>query len=221
MNTRTSDNWVAKKPGNFDAGTNTSVYIPDVTQNGYPIIYKDDTIEPPTALVIYPQPKLKVTEAFCFFIDDYRFQSVWTYHTRTAKKMRIRTTLSPDFSLYRDQPYPVQQWNHYRNQWCGSYWQYYGAKVIPTVSWSDEGSFNFCFDGIQPGCVVALSVIGLRRYPVTFTKGFDKMVEIIQPRKILCLGDIKKVYKGDNKLENICTYKHIFKKDKYPLVVNE
>jgi hypothetical protein len=218
MKTRTSDNWKSK-PGNFDAGTNISVYTPDTTDLGYPLIFNDERIvDPPTALITYPRKTPKLVEAFHFFQDDYRFATVWTYHTRTVKSVARRTTLTPDFSLYRDSPLPVQQWNHYRKQWCGSYWQYCGAKVIPTVSWSDQRSFDFCFEGIQPGCMVALTVIGLRRYPQTFTKGFDKMIELIHPRTILCLGDITRVYRGEHPLDNIVEYKFIAKKDRYPMV---
>lgn len=218
MKTRSSDNW-ASKPGNFDAGTNTSVYLAATTKLGYPIIYKDDNIEPPGALLRYNTKLVRrSTDAIHFFTDDYRFATVWNRPNTVVKTMAKRKTLSPDFSMYRDHPLPVQQWNHYRKQWCGSFWQYMGASVIPTVTWSDELSFSFCFDGIQQGSLVALTVVGLRRYPKTFTAGFDKMIELVQPRGIICLGDITRVYRGENSLENVTQYKYVNKRDRYYMV---
>lgn len=32
-----------------------------------------------------------------------------------------------------------------------------GIRVIPTVAWSDRGSFDFCFKGIPKGSIVAVS----------------------------------------------------------------
>jgi hypothetical protein len=221
MKTRSSDNW-ASKPGNFDAGTNTSVYLAATTKLGYPIIYKDDTIEPPRALLRYNSKLVRrSTDATHFFTDDYRFATVWNRPNTVVKTMAKRTTLSPDFSMYRDHPLPVQQWNHYRKQWCGSFWQYYGAKVIPAVGWSDELSFDFCFDGVQQGSLVALSVVGLRRYPKTFTAGFDKMIEVVKPRGIICLGDITRVYRGENSLDNVTQYKYVNQRDRYYMVKDD
>lgn len=44
------------------------------------------------------------------------------------------------------------------NRWCGVYWASKGIWVIPTVNWGDESTFDFCFDGIEKGSVVAVSI---------------------------------------------------------------
>ena len=65
--------------------------------------------------------------------------------------------LSPEFSLYWDMPRALQIYSTFKNRWCGAYWQRQGFIVIPTVFWSSNDSFEFCFDGIERGLVVAVS----------------------------------------------------------------
>ena len=84
-----------------------------------------------------------------FYLDDYQFERVWSLPERYVDLLKqYRAVLSPDFSMYVDFPRVVSMFNHYRKQWCGAYWQEYGIKVIPTVGWSDEASFEWCFDGL-------------------------------------------------------------------------
>lgn len=37
------------------------------------------------------------------------------------------------------------------------------GKAIPTLSWAEDASFQFCFDGIEPGGTVSVSTIGVKR----------------------------------------------------------
>ena len=39
--------------------------------------------------------------------------------------------------------------------------QMYGIDVIPTISWSDRKSFEWCFDGEPVGGAVAISSVGV------------------------------------------------------------
>lgn len=65
--------------------------------------------------------------------------------------------------VYREAPLPyemhplMQLYNTFRNRWCGAYFASEGMRVIPTVSWGDERSFAFCFEGIPKGSTVAVS----------------------------------------------------------------
>ena len=83
-----------------------------------------------------------------FFIDDYRFNRLWTAPDRYLDMLRqFQCVMTPDFSLYTDFPKAVQIYNHYRKHWVGAYLQENGIPVIPTIGWSDESSFEWCFDG--------------------------------------------------------------------------
>jgi hypothetical protein len=125
-----------------------------------------------------------------FFLEDYRFEPVWSTPRKGASYVRgVGAALSPDFSLYRDWLLALQVFNVYRNRWCGAYWSSLGVRIIPTVSWSDEDSYPFCFLGVEEGSAVAISSVGVdldnaeeRRL---FTQGCTEMIERIQPATVM------------------------------------
>ncbi len=126
-----------------------------------------------------------------FFLDDFRFESIWNDPAGSLGHIKTSVVLSPDFSLYKDWPLALQIWNTYRNRWCGAFWQSQGHVVIPTISWSGPASYDFCFEGVQPGGVVALSMLGVKRITANyvFMAGFLEMKRRIKPSQILCYGN--------------------------------
>lgn len=93
-----------------------------------------------------------------FFLYDYRFERVWKNPDNDIEKLsRYRAVLSPDFSMYIEMAPVMQLYNVFRNRWCGAYWASKGLRVIPTVNWGDESTFEFCFQGIEKGNTVAVS----------------------------------------------------------------
>ena len=92
-----------------------------------------------------------------FFTYDWLFEKVYEKPELELEKLKqYKYLLSPDFSIFTNMPLALQIENIFKNRWCGAYWQSQGLKVIPTVSWGDEKSFHFCFDGIEEGSVVAV-----------------------------------------------------------------
>ena len=136
-----------------------------------------------------------------FFIDDYRFERVWQQPERYATMLkRFGAVAGPDFSLYRDFPQAVQIWNHYRRHWLEAYWQMRGVKVIPCVSWSDEQSFAWCFDGDPSGSTVMISSVGTQadsKSKELFLRGYEAMRERLRPSMVLLYGDAPKELSGD------------------------
>jgi hypothetical protein len=123
------------------------------------------------------------------FVDDYRFNGIYNNPSRTLNKYsQYRFLLSPDFSLYSDMNMWHQIENVAKNRWCGAYWQSKGLTVIPSVSWSTIGSFDFCFDGIERGSIVAVGMIGCKKNKYGFLQGYKTMLQKIQPEAVLCLG---------------------------------
>jgi hypothetical protein len=61
--------------------------------------------------------------------------------------------------------------------------------VIPTVSWSTVHSFEFCFDAIPSGAVVAVSTVGVRDVGEAFMAGFTHMCRRIAPSQVVCYGE--------------------------------
>ena len=99
-----------------------------------------------------------------FFEYDYRFKRVYEDPPGMVNRLKqYRAVLSPDFSLYQDMPRVLQKVSVFKNRWCGAYYQRLGIKVIPTISWSDEKSFEYCFKGVEEGSIVAVSTVGVLR----------------------------------------------------------
>jgi hypothetical protein len=131
--------------------------------------------------------------AWChFFLDDYRYERVWSHATRYAAFLaKFEGVLSPDFSIYMDDPRAVQRWNHYRNTWCAAFWYHQGLSVIPTISWSDDKSFDWCFDCWPMGGTVAISTLGTQSSVegrVRFMMGYREMLTRLEPSAVLVYG---------------------------------
>lgn len=75
-----------------------------------------------------------------------------------------------------------------KNRWVGAYWQNKGLTVIPTISWSNSRSFEFCFDGVEPGAVVAVGMVGCKNSRTGFMRGYNEMLKRIHPEKIIVFG---------------------------------
>ena len=141
-----------------------------------------------------------------FYLDDYQFERIWNNPDEYLDILsEYDCILSPDFSLYLDMAFANKIWNVYRSRLIGQYYQLRGIKVIPTISWAEKETFEFCFDGIPEGSIVSVSTIGVKRDEHAFQiwkDGMDAMIEKIHPSTILVYGgeveydygDIKVIY---------------------------
>lgn len=171
-----------------------------------PTIHKTDFI--PNDLIGFNYAKTSENKncGIHFYIDDYQFERVWNKpDDYTDILMDYDCILSPDFSLYMDMPMPMKIWNIYRSRFIGNYYQNQGIKVIPTISWAEPATFEFCFRGIPKGSVVSISTIGVKRDQDALNvwrDGVTEMIKQIEPSAILVYGgkldydygDIKTVY---------------------------
>ncbi|MDR1014115.1 MAG: DUF4417 domain-containing protein [Coriobacteriales bacterium] len=125
-----------------------------------------------------------------FFEYDNRFDEVWKKPEAYVGELgQYRQVMTPDFSLYSGIVPALQIFNTFKNRWCGALWQSMGLTVIPSVSWNDKSSFDFCFDGIEEGAVVAVSTLGTESHRWSFMRGFQAMSERIHPRIVVCYGE--------------------------------
>lgn len=130
-----------------------------------------------------------------FYLDDYQFKRVWDYPDKYIPILsKFKAVMSPDFSLYIDFPKAVQIFNHYRKMWCAAYWQEHGIKVIPTICWSDESSFDWCFEGIPKHSLICISTVGgfgnhQNNNKALWLKGYEKCLEVLEPSEILLFGN--------------------------------
>ncbi|MEG1525825.1 MAG: DUF4417 domain-containing protein [Clostridia bacterium] len=131
-----------------------------------------------------------------FFLYDYKFERVWKNPDNDIEKLRrYKAVLSPDFSMYREMNPVMQLYNTFRNRWCGAYFASKGIRVIPTVSWGDENTFDFCFSGIPKGSTVAVSTYMVSEHnnhsdqKEFFLKGYHEMLRRIEPERIICYNE--------------------------------
>ena len=149
-----------------------------------------------------------------FYIDDYQFERLWNAPEKYIDVLReYECILTPDFSLYMDMPMPMKIWNIYRSRQIGAYYQARGIKVIPTVSWAEAETFEFCFLGIPKGSIVSVSTIGVKQDSEAleiWKAGMEAMIEQIEPSTILVYGgelefdygDINVIYFDNKVLKN-------------------
>ena len=141
-----------------------------------------------------------------FFIDDYQFERLWNSPNKYLPKLSLLDgIISPDFSMYRDMPKATQIYQCYRSRAIARFLQDCGLKVIPTISWSDTLSFEFCFDGIPKNSAVAISSNGIYSDKETymfFLLGFERMINILNPSQIVFIGKIPIELRGNDKIIN-------------------
>lgn len=142
-----------------------------------------------------------------FFLDDYQFIRTWSTPNKYIDLFkRFGVICSPDFSLYVDYPRALQIYNHYRKQYLSAYYQMNGIQVIPTACWSDELSFDWCFDGMPKHSIIAVANTGCvhgEYQQALFKNGYYEMLERLEPTKILFFGNIPDYLQDDELLVSI------------------
>lgn len=136
-----------------------------------------------------------------FFVHDYQFVRCWNQPDRYIEPLsRYNAVLTPDFSPYTDMPEAMRIYNHYRKHWLGAYWQSKGITVIPTITWSDEKSLQWCFDGEPHGGIVAVSTVSIMRDPDCidfFYKAWKIMHQRLKPKQVILYGHQPEGLEGD------------------------
>lgn len=180
-----------------------------------PIIYNDGYIPDKLIGFNYAKTSQEKNVGIHFYLDDYQFERIWNNKEKYIDILKqYECILSPDFSLYLDMPMAMKIWNIYRSRAIGQYYQNEGIKVIPTISWAEPDTFQFCFDGIPKGSIVSISTIGVKRdenaYKI-WEDGVKEMIRRIEPSTILVYGgkldfdygDINVIYYDNHVTENM------------------
>lgn len=160
--------------------------------NDIPIIKTSDEL--PNQLI--PFSKANSTDNYnqwvCFYEDDYKFERLWNnpkHYLGTLKK--FRGVISPDFSLYRDLPYPIQLYNLYRSRAIGSWLQSEGIKVIPNIRWGGKLTYYEACLGVEKNKTIAVGTHGNikdmedRQW---LNDGLDTIIKILTPKNIVLYG---------------------------------
>ena len=157
-----------------------------------PIIKNDNFIPSKLIGFNYAKTSKEKNVGIHFYLDDYQFERLWNNPEEYIDILKqYECILTPDFSLYMDMPMPMKIWNIYRSRLIGQYYQSQGIKVIPTLSWAEEETFEFCFEGIPKGSIVSISTIGVKKNKEAlkiWRAGVDELIRRIEPSTILIYG---------------------------------
>lgn len=168
------------------------VSIYDCGRDGMPTLRAVDYAPDHLQGFNYAKTSSDVGAGIHFFIDDYQFERCWNEPRKYVDILRkFDCVLTPDFSLYMDMPYPMQEWNVYRSRALGYYWQREGLTVIPTLSWSAPESYRFAFGGLEPGGTYAVSTVGVKGDEKALQIWHDGMqcaINKLKPKRILQYG---------------------------------
>lgn len=127
-----------------------------------------------------------------FYLDDYQFNRVWNQPDRYVQILKkFYAVCTPDFSQFTDMPIAMRIYNHYRKHWLGAYWQMHGIHVIPTICWSDESSYKWCFDGEPTNSIISISSVGTQASAQSkelFNSGCREAIRQLNPKEILWYG---------------------------------
>lgn len=153
-------------------------------------------------LSIFGEGKIENTSEnniICFYTDDYKFETIWQNAVKNCQKIKdcgCRAVLSPDFSVWRDAPLPYQIMSRYKSNWCARYWQEFGIKVIPSLSWGGLDSYEFTFLGIPKNASVVACQCRTIKDDLElnlFFNGLKVAYETLKFKKIIIYGGLDKL----------------------------
>ena len=169
--------------------------VSDARYDGYieiPVIKPEDII--PNRLISFSKAMLTddYDQWVHFYEDDANFERVWNNPKQYLDRLsKFRGIITPDFSLYRDMPLVMQEWNTYRGKALGSWWQSQGLKVLPNVRFADERSLSFCCNGIAKGSIICIGSHGclhVKQDREYFKKGLEEVIKKLRPTDIMVYG---------------------------------
>ncbi len=137
--------------------------------------------------------------AIHFYVDDYRFTGMYMWGNLahyTAQVSRYRIVIAPDFSLYLDQSRTLNLFQLYQNRVVTAAWQQQGLNVIPSVSWGNADSFDYCFDGLPQNSLLSLGGMGNAHHQSMvelWEYGVHQTIERLHPIALIIYGAPKQL----------------------------
>jgi hypothetical protein len=188
MQTRTSNNWKCKA-GGFDAMKTRFIDF----EADYPEI-NCQTINFSEVVNCNNRKHFHKDCLISTYLDDYHLERYWNkpdYYLKYWKD--VSAVMTPNYSMLIGMPDPMLRWQTYRSRFVGYIWQKAGINVVPTVCWSDEKCFDYCFKGIAKNSIVSVSSIGMiADWQLSyFMNGWKVMLAELEPSKILFMASKK------------------------------
>ena len=125
-------------------------------------------------------------------MNDKKLKGYLNHAKRYLKEVeKFAGIISLDISIYTDLPLAEQISHSFKNKAFACFFQSNGINVIPNVRWGDKRSFEFCFDGIKPNGMYAISTYGCiksKRERKMFKAGLKEMLKRLSPSMIIVHG---------------------------------
>lgn len=157
-----------------------------------PILYPYNSSLPNIFIPFSERNKGPLSCGIHCYLYDYFIEQTWKMPSRIISCLqKYPCVIGPDFSLFVDMPRAINIWNVYRNRWVTSFWQSHSINAIPSASWGNADSFDYCFDGLPKNSIIAIghTAIGKdKSYKRLFRMGVETLIERKQPTKLLIYG---------------------------------
>lgn len=190
---KTSEKW-GRKSGDTNK-LNTDYLFETDNEYGFPVVSTSKNFRAEDLIpfhVAKGQKKEDITKAVHFFIDDYKFEQLWSRpHVYIPMLRNYGNMISPTFSVWDNQPYPLNLFNMYRSRWCTRYFQEAGVNVLVDVRWAGKDTWDFCFSGIEKHTPVIVNTVGTRQVlnRKLFVNGFYAMLKEVEPSDLYVYGE--------------------------------
>lgn len=126
----------------------------------------------------------------CFLNDD-KIEPLYANPLKYYDVLKNFKYIVPcDFSFYYTMPKAVQIHQIYKMRAVHNFLAMLGLQCIPVVTWADEESYDFCFDGLPHDSTLAVSTNGchFKKGKECYVKGFKEMVKRLEPLEVLVIG---------------------------------
>lgn len=191
--TKSSEKWQTNGSSELNK-LNTFCLFETDNEFGFPEVTSNEFT--PTELIPFHMCKKQLKgdkeKGVHFFLDDYKFEQVWTSPTKYTKMfLYYGNIISPTFSVWENQPYALNLFNMYRRRWLARYYQECGVNVLLEVGWAEKDSYDYCFSGIEKGSKVILNTVGTRMIDNRrlFTEGYSEMLKRLEPSGLYVYGE--------------------------------
>lgn len=127
-----------------------------------------------------------------FYEDDASFERLWNNpHRYLPILKKYAGVISPDFSLYRDMPLVMQQWNVYRGRAMGCWLQENEIPTLPNVRWGDNRTFGVSCAGVPKDGTIVIGSHGCTKLLVEreyFVDGLNYVIKALTPTIVIVYG---------------------------------
>ena len=137
----------------------------------------------------------------CFYELDYLFMRIWKQPKRYIEKLKkFKGVISPDFSLYVNMPLCMQKYHTYMGRALANWFIENGINVIPNVRVGDNRTYDFVFDGLISGDIIAIGTVGSCRKNAErkiLIEGIRESIHRLNPSNIIIYGSLPKEIKTE------------------------